>query len=833
MSRLETILPPIGLGGSIDKSSHAAEELATGEEPRCANSLVPNPDSLGPPQSIALTAEEEQRFSWLGILAKHATFTAKTAAILWGCSVEAAESTLQRWADQQILVEKQWPQAGLSPLKHIYQLPVSLHQVAYTGLLQTNDLAPQDAHATLIERYQALTHKRLWHTLEDDGYIHAHLTGHLQAADRCDEIHILLQEEAESGANGWYEACDRNGYTAFYCRDVALAWQLAEEQYDQSPTQAIQLQCRYAMMTVAHHRAVTSLPASLIGAFVHQQVWTPTQSITYFELIQNPQHQFEVLRELIPVLPKTYHPYVLKVIQHHAHPAQQAQLLCLLAPFLDVPFFSELLEIIQTIGSDVYQAIVLRDISALLPTPLLDQIVAIAQSLPPAEEIVAAGGIAARWPQTTSIYLKQLINAQKAGIEESVGAEFLEAVIPAVAKTHTAQVIELIDSIIEPSTRADLFLRLLPQHPDLLSITFQAVCSIRNERSCALALSKIAPYVSDVEIHLTLNMLEQFEEPAAYRPVLKPICAHHPSPSITTKLLKLINALPTELDRGQAWGDVFSHLPSSLQSQIKDQINCFTSLTAKALAYCHLALGEKSSLPTALHWICQCQESDTQFKAYWTLSQQWPKFIPAAVSAACQIPDADAQVFAFHQLAPDLTPKQIQQILAIADQEKCQDRQRQILSAIIPYCPQALLLTIQTLWHQQTNNQAYPSVLSALKTRLTASTLKLSPWEARKRALDSLNALLPDDLLHQTLAATWEFTDKVSGAKSLSRLLPQIHPSQVDYPQWCRILHQLTALDYDSFLRNIPKLVPMMEYLAGPEIHHGTIQNLQMIHRQW
>lgn len=833
MSRLETILPPIGLGGSIDESSHAAEELATGKEPHRVHSLASNQNILGIPQSVALTADEEQRFSWLGILAKYATFTAQTAATLWECSVEEAESTLQGWADQQILVEKQWSQAGLSPLKHIYQLPVSLHQVAYTGLLQNNSLAPRDAHATLIERYQALTHKRLWHTLEDDGYIHAHLTGHLQAADRCDEIHILLQEEAESGANGWYEACDRNGYTAFYCRDVALAWQLAEEQYDQSPIQAIQLQCRYAMMTVAHHRVVASLPASLVAAFVRQHVWTPTQSITYLELIQTPQHQFEALQNLIPVLPATYHPYLLSVIQHQSNPPQQAQLLCLLAPLLEATLFPKLLEIIQAIGTDFYKAIVLREVSALLPTSFLDQTVAIAQTLSLSDQLVAACGIVARWPQTTAIYFKQLIHSLEAGIEESICAEFLEVIVSAVSDTHKAQTLELIHSIKDPSIRIDLLLLLLPQHPDLLSVTFQTACAIRSEWSCALALSKVAPYLSDIDIQLALSILEKFENGSAYRPALKPICAHHPSPHIVAKVLRIIDALPTELERGQALGEIFPYVSPAIQSQIKTQISAYTNVNARILSFCHLAIADKSIFSTALHWISQCQDSVTQFKAYWILSQQWPKLTPAAVSAACQIIDPDAQVLAFHQLAPHLTDEQMQQVLTIAKQAKSKDKRGRILTELIPYCSHNLLLSIQTVWNQHREDRVYASVLSSLKSQLTSSELKLSPWDARKRAIDSLTALLPDDLLHQTLSVTFDFVDKVSCAKSLSRLLPQIHPSQIDYPQWCQILHALTALDQDSFLLNFPKLMPMMEYLAGSEIHHGTLQNIQTIHRQW
>ena len=194
MSRLDTIHPPLAPAGSTDESSPVAEDLASRPVSDRIQAFEASQTSSDLSQPFALNAEEEQRFFWLGILAKNATFTAKTAATLWFCPVEEAEVLLQRWVNQQILIEQQWSQSSLSPFQHIYQLPVSLQQVAYTGLLQ-QQLEAREAHGVLVERYQTLTHKRLWHTLEDDGYIHAHLTWHLQAADRCDESTFFCRKK--------------------------------------------------------------------------------------------------------------------------------------------------------------------------------------------------------------------------------------------------------------------------------------------------------------------------------------------------------------------------------------------------------------------------------------------------------------------------------------------------------------------------------------------------------------------------------------------------------------------------------------------------------------
>lgn len=190
-------------------------------------------------------------------------------------------------------------------------------------------------------------------------------------------------------------------------------------------------------------------------------------------------------------------------------------------------------------------------------------------------------------------------------------------------------------------------------------------------------------------------------------------------------------------------------------------------------------------------------------------------------------------MLAIHQLAPHLTDKQLKDVWAIAKQTKDQDRRQKILNEIIPYCSKGLLVKIRSLWNKHRDSKAYASVLGTLKAQLASSDLKLSPGDARKQALHSLTSFLPENIVHQTLSVTFDFENKTDGAKSLNRLLPQIHPSQVDYPLWCKILHTLTHLEHDLFFLNIPKLMPLLCQLAGPEIHSGTIQNIQMINRQW
>ena len=88
-----------------------------------------------------------------------------------------------------------------------------------------------EANNFLLNRYQSKTQKKgLWHTLENDAYIHNHLTWHMEKAERVEDIHKLLSEENENGNNGWYEALESLGLNAVFIEDVIRAWSLSEKE---------------------------------------------------------------------------------------------------------------------------------------------------------------------------------------------------------------------------------------------------------------------------------------------------------------------------------------------------------------------------------------------------------------------------------------------------------------------------------------------------------------------------------------------------------------------------------------------------------------------------
>jgi len=221
-----------------------------------------------------LKEEERLCFTKLGVLPEDATITNKMTVILWELDDECdAFETLEYLRNKALLL----PGVPLIDGTPTYRLHDLFHDLARN--LLTDPTTPKrrgdlpglgltlvNAHARFLDLYREKTKNGQWHTLPDDGYIHQRLVWHMSKADLLEEIHSLLQEETESGRNGWYEACGRLGQTANFVTDVARAWELAEKMFEEIPTRSIALQCRYALITTSLNSLAKNIPASLMAA---------------------------------------------------------------------------------------------------------------------------------------------------------------------------------------------------------------------------------------------------------------------------------------------------------------------------------------------------------------------------------------------------------------------------------------------------------------------------------------------------------------------------------------------------------------------------------------
>ena len=192
----------------------------------------------------------------------------------------------------------------------------------------------------------------------------------------------MLQEETESGSNGWYEACDRNRpvQTANFVTDVIRAWQLAEDdkQTDINLSHVVGLQCRYALIIASLNSLSANLPVELLIALIQKNVWTPEQGLAYVLQSSNPKQKANLLTELVNHLPPNLKELGLKKALAAAREIQdereRAKALSSLAEKLPPELLPEALAAAREIQSESDRANALRSLAEKLPSDLLQEL---------------------------------------------------------------------------------------------------------------------------------------------------------------------------------------------------------------------------------------------------------------------------------------------------------------------------------------------------------------------------------------------------------------------------------------------------------------------------
>ncbi|NJM95511.1 MAG: hypothetical protein HC792_04490 [Acaryochloridaceae cyanobacterium CSU_5_19] len=542
---------PFGLEDCLESHPFNLADFLETEESRELSRQQVAP-SFAADQLMNLSPSQVWQFAWLGILAPDAVFTASTAATLWQLMPDQAGRVLDLLADQQLLTKgRSFQQMPVYSL-HDYarQLAQDLLLEEYSPDIPTHlkslNLTARQAHRILLKRYFATTQGGLWHSLADDGYIHAHLTWHFQQGGDQHCIHRLLAEETAAGTNGWYEACDRKGYLPTFCKDIHQAWQLAEQSYAKAPTEAIELQCRYALMLVSLQNAIENIPPQLIATLVEKQLWRPDQAIAHLELAQDSHYQARLLQALIPHLPSSFSVYILQAIHSLPDLGDRSRSLCLLAPHFPPLLCLELLKSIQNLPSDHYRALVLCEAASSLPdlalVPMLDLLHSFED---PNAYLTVAAGLVTRWPDTIPQVLETLSQLPPSPDQDpQLLAQVWHAMARAVPETALSQLTTHCDVHCDLTIQADVYGLLVPRWPHLLGNAFQRACKIPDEWACAIALARLAPYLSAIDLHLCFNILKKLEQEAATVIVMAALSPYLPQELWPELLERIKNSLP-------------------------------------------------------------------------------------------------------------------------------------------------------------------------------------------------------------------------------------------------------------------------------------------------
>ena len=294
-----------------------------------------------------LDPEQLSKFIWLGVLPEDATIRQGMAIVLWDVADWEAEEGLLALYESSLLSRgaDTWDGEAtyrVHDLLHVLakELIEKPRSIVGKDTLLGLGLSFADAQVQFLERYRGRSADGSWYGLANDGYIHRHLTWHLEMAGQLDAVHELMASGEDQ--NDWFEACDKIGQPGIFVQDVRRGWRLAEELYERDRGRAIVLQCRYALITGTLNSLVGNLSGELMAAFVKGGFWSIEQAWSYVEQMQDQGKIAEAIKALAAYLTKPLFTVAVEKAQLIYDESSRAEVLAILTQIDSACFFEAL-----------------------------------------------------------------------------------------------------------------------------------------------------------------------------------------------------------------------------------------------------------------------------------------------------------------------------------------------------------------------------------------------------------------------------------------------------------------------------------------------------------
>jgi hypothetical protein len=442
-----------------------------------------------------LTKDQLALFAWLGVLPEDVSVTPGMVATLWNLPERQAARTLLKFKQKALLLSG----SGLADGTPTYRMHDLMHDLA-VRLLQAPlepdcdkelpglGLTKAKAHGQLLERYQAKTENRQWHTLRGDGYIHAHLTWHMEQAEQPEAVHDLLQETTAEGRNAWYEACDALGQPTQFVSDLGRAWELAEKSYTEDPTRSIVRQCHYGLIKTSLNSLAQNIPAELIATFVKNGFWSPAQGLAYAQQAQQDYTKASVIQALVPHLPESLLPKVLELVRTIRFEYSRANAFIELAKH-HPKLYGEALEVTRQIQDESSRSEVLTALAEQLPELYPEALEVTRQIQDESSRSLALRALAEKLPE--ALYPEAL------EVTRQIQNEFyrslaLRALAEKLPEALYPEALEVTRQIQDESSRSDALRALAEKLPELYPEALEVTRQIQDESSRSLALRALA-----------------------------------------------------------------------------------------------------------------------------------------------------------------------------------------------------------------------------------------------------------------------------------------------------------------------------------------------------
>lgn len=765
-------------------------------------------------------AEAWQNFVWLGILSDDAAIAAPMAATLWDVDEAVAADRLKRFRDRSLLLDS-------SPVRveehnwSTYRLSQGLRDVARRLLTTQAGLGVPlaQAHAELLRRYQSSLRSKLWHAIADDGYIHAHLTWHMEQAGWIYEIHQLLHEEVSDEAsrrNGWYEACDRLGQAATFAADVSRAWRLAEESFEDSPSRAIALQCRYALMVFTLNdpsdNLAERLPVGSTQELAKRRIEISNQELAYVLRDLDSDVRSNLLIAISDYLPKRLQAVtqnlqtedkrkLLGTISAIQSESKRFHALVHLSPNLMPHLMPEAFAIASAMRTGIVRVKALNVLAPKLPPDLLLEAIAIAKSF--------QGEYSG---YCRSIGLSGLVN----WLPESLRPELLS---DALAAARSIQHGNFRDSVYcEEALSAVAEVLPEPLRSEVLRETLATARMVEEHWCRCTCLSKLAPKLPETlqaeafqeAVDAIVAEKGEWEKGAALT-LARSLPSH-----LLPEVLTVARSIRSESNRTKILVALAPRLPSEQLAAASASARGIRSKSdhTKVLAALAPRLSSEQ-LAEALAAARNTWSESDHARVLVDLSPHLPsELLPEALTAAKGMYSKSNRARVLAALAPNLPSERLAEVLAAVRNIRSEgDRMRAPVS-LTGKLPEVILILLA-------------------KVRVVQGDCLRTVY-SRASILTALAPNLPAELLFEAFEIAMDFShkrDRLNTSIALASRMSKLQTSEL-FSLWKRILHSLSAQSQQTFLDSLLALTEIVCALGDGEAVAEVLVTISEIQRR-
>ena len=805
-----------------------------------------------------LSAEQLRQFAWLGVLPEDVSLDTRMAVMLWELSPLKAKKALIDLRNRSFLT------SGTETLEGelTYRVHDLMHDTARGLIEQATLSAPirtlADAHAQLLDRYRQKCDR--WDRLPNDGYIHRHLTWHLQQAGREDEIHALMAMSDEQGRNAWFEACDRLGQPAIFVQDVKRGWAIAEQNYEEDNIRSIVLQCRYALITATLNSLVTHVSPELLALLVEHGTWSLERAWGVVESIDGWQ-QASALAALIPYLSKPLLEKAREMTESMTNAEEQAKCFVSLAKLQPeiVPRAYNSIQTIQGVQDFYKRAWLLSDLSKDYPK-LFDSALEQAANIP--DKYLKAIALVAMLPRENKL-LEEILQLT----EELTQCDYylLSSVEQQLRRNDQAfiysKIIKYKPSLINialmvarqiqyPDKKASILTKLVHYDENLLDETLASIKSLQGGYLKSVFLTELAKYdlvflpdalteaqriEDEFEQALLLTSLIEYKAELLDDAVGKSrqaqdtyqhafsLCNLVPkSPEIFAEVLAVARKIEDEHMRASVLIDLSKHTEFNNQR---------IELLEEALDAAAFSQWEHRTGWILRDLLTQKLPEDLFYKAI-----QLAESIQAPVEKA-------KTLVALSKHNSSLVPEVLSLVNnLVSNPNRSTGEQYEYFLLMLNLAKQEneLFPKIENFVQEIEDASYYALALCELAKikhslceQALEATSQIQSLFARADALGSLFGYCPNSLLPKVCDAMDSITSPYYRARAYSSILQLLHIEEASFSYWKFLLHLLSSRKRSDLMEDLATLHPAIVHLGGTAAIRGMVDAMREVCDQW